>query len=58
MAVAVATPDAHFDELLLVPPAPLAPGLLWDIITEVPTVFNFRETNPRSCKAAEFVIFR
>ena len=58
MAVAVVTPDTHFDELLLVPPDSTAPELLRDIITEVPFDLDFRETNPWSCEAAEFVIFR
>ena len=58
LAVAIATPDTHFDELLLVSPVPQAPGSLPLIITEVPFDLDFGETNPRFCEAAEFVIFR
>ena len=58
MAVAVATPDTHFDELLLVPPDSTAPESLRDIITEVPFDLDFGEIDLPSCQATETVSFR
>ena len=57
MVVVIATPELDIGELLLVLCNSSARRLLRGIITELPMISGFGETNPRSCKAAFFFHF-
>ena len=56
MAVAVASNESNFDELVLVPLPPRDPGSLHLTISEVPTIFEFGDTAPPSREAAPTAI--